>query len=227
MSYNHINKVIYHDDFLGHGALSSSQSDSDWLIDDTSSSGTPTYTKGGIGGEATLALASTPEVENVCLHHGDDLNFDIDQLQRVTFRVKMGQAALDSASQVAFGVCSARNDAIDSIAEQACFRVIGGDDTTAVVCESDDGSNNNDDVATGQVLINAYKRFVIDFSGGKSDVKFYMDNGSGALVRVAASTTFDMSNYSAGLQPFVQIQKTSDANTDSVVIDYVRIESNR
>jgi len=227
MSSNHINKIIYHDDFLGHGALSSSQSDSDWLIDDTSSSGTPTYTKGGIGGEATLAFSSTSEIQNVCLHHGDDLNFDIDSLQRVTFRVKMGQAALDTASQVAFGMCSARNDAIDSIAEQACFRVIGADDTTAVVCESDDGSNNNDDIASGQVLSNSYKRFVIDFSGGKSDVKFYMDNGSGALVRVASSQTFDMSGYSAGLQPFVQIQKTADTNTDSVVIDYIHIESNR
>ena len=183
MSYNHIDKVIYHDDFLGHGELPSSQSDSDWLVDDTSSSGTPTYTKGGIGGEATLALASTAEVENVCLHHGDDLNFDIDSLKRVEFRIKMGQAAMDTASQVAFGMCSARNDAIDSIAEQACFRVIGADDTTAVVCESDDGSNNNDDVATNQVLADSYKRFVIDFAGGKSDVKFYMDNGDGALSR--------------------------------------------
>lgn len=227
MSYNHIDKVIYHDDFLGHGELPSSQSDSDWLVDDTSASGTPTYTKGGIGGEATLALASTAEVENVCLHHGDDLNFDIDSLKRVEFRIKMGQAAMDTASQVAFGMCSARNDAIDSIAEQACFRVIGADDTTAVVCESDDGSNNNDDVATNQVLADSYKRFVIDFAGGKSDVKFYMDNGDGALSRVASATTFDMSNYSAGLQPFVQIQKTSDTNTDSVVIDYVHIESNR
>jgi hypothetical protein len=227
MSYNHIDKVIYHDDFLGHGELPSSQSDSDWLVDDTSSSGTPTYTKGGIGGEATLALASTAEVENVCLHHGDDLNFDIDSLKRVEFRIKMGQAAMDTASQVAFGMCSARNDAIDSIAEQACFRVIGADDTTAVVCESDDGSNNNDDVATNQVLADSYKRFVIDFAGGKSDVKFYMDNGDGALSRVASGTTFNMSNYSAGLQPFVQIQKTSDTNTDSVVIDYIHIESNR
>ena len=227
MSYNHIDKVIYHDDFLGHGELPSSQSASDWLVDDTSSSGTPTYTKGGIGGEATLALASTAEVENVCLHHGDDLNFDIDSLKRVEFRIKMGQAAMDTASQVAFGMCSARNDAIDSIAEQACFRVIGADDTTAVVCESDDGSNNNDDVATNQVLADSYKRFVIDFAGGKSDVKFYMDNGDGALSRVASGTTFNMSNYSAGLQPFVQIQKTSDTNTDSVVIDYIHIESNR
>lgn len=227
MSYNYPDKVIYMDDFLGHGELPSSQSDSDWLIDDTSASGTPTYTKGGIGGEATLALAATSEVENVCLHHGDDLNFDIDSLQRVSFRVKMGQSALDSASQVAFGVCSARNDAIDSISEVACFRVIGADDTTAVVCESDDGTNNNDDISSGQVLADSYKRFVIDFSGGKSDVKFYMDNADGALVRVASSTTFNMENYSAGLQPFVQIQKTADNNTDSVVVDYIRIESNR
>lgn len=224
---NFRSQVPYFDDFLGHGELPSSQSDSDWLVDDTSASGTPTYSKGGIGGEATLQLASTSEIENVCLHHGDDLNFDIDNLKKVYFRVKMAQAAMDAASQVAFGVCSARNDAIDSIAAAACFRVIGADDTTAVVVETDDGSNDNDDVATGQTLSNSYKEFVIDFSGGKSDVKFYMDNGDGNLSRVAASTTFNMSGYSAGLQPFVQIQKTADTNTDGVVIDYVRIESVR
>lgn len=224
---NYRDHVSYFDDFLGHGELPSSQSDSDWLVADTSSAGTPTYTKGGINGEATLALASNTEVENVCLYHGDDLNFDIDQLKRVCFRVKMGQSALDSATSVAFGVGSARADSIDAIAEAALFRVIGADDTTAVVVESDDGTNDNNDVATGQVLADSYKEFVIDFSGGKSDVKFYMDNGSGDLQRVASSTTFNMSNYSAGLQPIIQIQKTSDSNTDSVVIDYVRIESGR
>lgn len=219
--------VEYFDDFLGHGELPNAQSDSDWLVDDTSSSGTPTYVKGGVGGEATLTLAATSEIENVCLHHGDDLNFDIDQLDSVEFRVKGSQAALDAATQLAFGLCSARNDAIDSIGEQCCFRVIGADDTTAVVVETDDGTVNNDDVATGQVLEDSYKRFVIDFSGGKSNVKFYMDNGSGLLTRVAPSTTFDMSNYAGGLQPFVQLQKTADTNTDGVVIDYVHIVSRR
>lgn len=214
--------VEYCDDFLGHGELPASQSDSDWLVDDTSSAGTPTYTKGGVNGEATLAFSATSEIQNVCLHHGDDLNFDIDLLQRVEMRVKMGQAALDATTQVAFGLASARNDAIDSIAQAALFRVIGADSTTAVVVETDDGTNDNNDVATGKTLINAYKRFVIDFTGGKSDVKFYIDGE-----RVAASTTFDMSNYSAGLQPIVQIQKTADTNTDSVVVDYVKIVSKR
>lgn len=224
---NFRDQIAYHDDFIGHGSLSSSQSADAWLVDDTSASGTPVYERGGINGEATLGFSSTNEAQNVCLHHGDDLNFDIDDIKRVVMRVKMGQAALDSATQVAFGVGSARADAIDSIAAAALFRVIGADDTTAVVVETDDGSNDNNDVATGQTLINSYKEFIIDFSGGKSDVKFYMDNGDGNLQRVASSTSFDMSGYSAGLQPIIQIQKTADTNTDSVIVDYVRIESNR
>jgi hypothetical protein len=137
-------------------------------------------------------------------------------------RVKMGQAAADAATSVAFGLASARNDAIDSIANAALFRVIGADDTTAVVLETDDGTNNNDDIASGTTLVAAYKKFVISFSHGKADVRFYIDGE-----RVGASTTFDMSNQTTGFQPFVQLQKTSDANTDSVVIDYVRIYSRR
>ena len=63
---------------------------------------------------------------------------------------------------------------------------------------------------------------MIDFTGGKSNVKFYVDGE-----RVAAATTFDMSGYAAGLQPIIQLQKAANTNVDSVVIDYVRIESKR
>jgi len=215
--------VDWVDDFIGHGSFGATVSENDpWLIDDTSSAGTPTYTRGGINGEATLAHDNTNEVQNVCLHMGDDLNFDIDLLVSIEFFIKMGQASVNAATSLAFGLGSARNDDPDSIAEHALFRVIGADSTTAVVVETDDGTNNNDDVATGKTLINAYKRCLIDFSGGKSDVKFYIDGA-----RVASGTTFDMSNYSAGLQPIVQLQKTAATSTDSVVIDYVRIVSRR
>ena len=206
------------DDFNGTVATLPASADpaTPWLVDDTSSSGTPTYTTGT--SEAVLTLASTTEVENVCLHFGDSLDFDIDLLQRVEMRVKT-VATLDSATSVAFGMASARNDAIDSIASHASFRLIG---SNSVVVESDDSVTDKDDIATGTSLVATYKRFVIDFTGGKSDVKFYIDGA-----RVAASTTFDMSGYSAGLQPYVQIQKTSDANTDSVTVDYVYIVSKR
>ena len=206
------------DDFNGTVATLPASADpaTPWLVDDTSSSGTPTYTTGT--SEAVLTLASTTEAENVCLHFGDSLDFDIDLIQRVEMRVKT-VATLDSATSVAFGMASARNDAIDSIAAHASFRLIG---SNSVVVESDDSVTDKDDISTGASLVATYKRFVIDFTGGKSDVKFYIDGA-----RVAASTTFDMSGYSAGLQPYVQIQKTSDANTDSVTVDYVYIVSKR
>ena len=212
----------FFEDFNGTVATFPTSADpaTPWLVDDTSSSGTPTYTKGT--SVATLKFASTNEIENVCLHFGDALDFDIDLIQRAEFYIKMAQAEADATTSVAFGLAAARNDAIDSIADHASFRVIGADSTTALVVETDDGTNDNDDKATGTTLINAYKRCVIDFTQGTSDVRFYVDG-----VRVASATTFDMSNYTAGLQPYIQLQKTADTNVDSVVCDYIRIDMKR
>lgn len=213
------NFVKLEEDFLGPMTLTASPTNGDrWDIADTSSAGTPTYTVGGINGEATLAFDSQSEVQNVCLFQSDVLNWDIDLIQRIEMRVKT-TATLDSATSLAFGLASARNDAIDSITAHASFRIIGNN---TLVVESDDGTTDKDDVATGASLSDTYKKFVIDFTGGKSNVKFYVDG-----VRVAASTTFDMSGYTAGLQPYVQIQKTADTNTDSVTIDYIKIEGKR
>lgn len=208
----------YEDDFIGTVATFPTSADpaTPWLVDDTSSSGTPTYTTGT--SVATLTLASTEEVENVCLHHGDALSFDIDLIQSIEFSAKT-VATLDSATTIVMGVGSARADDPDTVTANAFFKLAG---SNAIVCESDDGTNDNDDKATGLSLVATYRRFLIDFTGGKSNVKFYVDGQ-----RVASSTTFDMSNYSAGLQPIFQIQKTSDTNTDSLTIDYVRITCKR
>jgi hypothetical protein len=81
---------------------------------------------------------------------------------------------------------------------------------------------DNNDVSTGLTLGTTYREFVIDFTGGKSNVKFYVDG-----IRVAASTTFDMSGYSSGLQPIIQLQKAANTNVDSVVIDYISVTSKR
>lgn len=211
--------VEFCEDFLGPQTLTASPTNGDlWDIADTSSAGTPTYTVGGTNGEATLAFDNTSEIQNVCLFQSDVLNYDIDLLQSVEFRVKT-VASLDSATSIAFGLASARNDAIDSLTAHASFRLIG---SNAIVVESDDGTTDKDDIATGKSLVATYKRFLIDFTGGKSNVKFYIDGE-----RVAAATTFDMSAYSSGLQPYCQLQKTADTNTDSVVIDYIKIVSKR
>lgn len=211
--------LTYTEDFLGPQTLLASPVGSDqWDVADTSSSGTPTYTVGGVNGELTIAFDSANEIQNVCVFKSDVLNFDIDLIQSIEFRVKVG-GTLNAATSLAFGLCTARNDTIDSLASHASFRLIG---SNAILCETDDSVNDKDDVATGVSLSTTYKRFLIDFTGGKSNVKFYVDGQ-----RVAASTVFDMSNFSTGLQPYIQLQKTASANTDSVVVDYVEITSKR
>lgn len=197
-----------------------------WVKTDTSSSGSPTV-GGANGGGVAMTLDSTTEVQNLCLSFGDVLSYDIDDLVRAEFIVKC-TASLDTATSIAFGMASARNDAIDSIAAHASIRVIGSND---VVVESDDGTNDNDDVATGITLGSTFKRFAIDFAtgiatreapsvslGGKANVQFFGGNSVGSLRRLASGTRFDMSNYSSGLQPYFQIQKTSDSNTDSLTL---------
>jgi hypothetical protein len=214
--------AIFEDDFFGADTFSTAGQGSPWAIADTSSSGTPTYAtvSPSATGEVALTLASTNEVENVCLSFGDKLCFDIDNIQRFEARVKV--SGCTSGTSIAFGLASARNDDPDALTNHASFRMIGATSTTAVFCESDDGTTDKYDIATGATLATTYKKFVIDFTGGKSNVKFYIDG-----VRVAASTTFDMSAATSSLQPYVQIQKTASVNVDAVTIDYIKVVAKR
>lgn len=225
-------KIFYH--FRGEQAVAAAASGAGnpWVKADTSSAGAPTV-GGLLGGGLRLLLASTAEVENLCVYHGDVLSFDIDEIVSAEFAVKT-VATLDTATSIAFGLASARNDAIDSIAAHASFRCIGDNN---VVVETDDGTNDNDDVATGLTLGSTWKRFRMDFAsrnttieppsvskGRKSNIEFYGCNDNGSLRRVASGTRFDMSNYSSGLQPYFQIQKTSDSNTDNLDVLWCCIE---
>ncbi len=210
-------------DFFGTGALQASAPDnqSGLIITDTSSAGTPTYAHvdGSEAGEVQLAFSNTNEIQNVCLSHGDVLQFDIDKVVEAWFRLKMNQATLDAATSFAIGLTGDRNDAIDSIAQAALFRLIGSD---ALVVETDDGTVNNDDVATGQEITDSYCELLINFANGKDDVRFLF-NGK----PIATGTTFDMSNYTGSLQLFAQIQKTADTNTDGFTLDWWRVRGRR
>lgn len=226
---------IYRYDFRGHQGFPATASGvgTPWVIADTSSSGTPVFGGADAGGYA-MTFDSQVEAQNLCLYFGDVLSFDADFIRKASFIIKTNQATLDTTTSIAWGMTSNRNDAIDTIAEGALFRVIGNN---TVVVESDDGTNNNDDIATGLTLSTDWKRFTIDFVTGvftqsppalslgrTSNVWFYGANANGSARRVASGTHFNMVNYSAGLQPFIQIQKTSDSNVDSVNILEVEIE---
>ena len=216
------NFEAFYDDFNGTVATLPTSADpaTAWLVDDTSVTGTPTYTKGT--SVLTMTLNSDNAVVNICNHFNDALDFDIDLIQSVEMRVRIGAATFTSGSILVFGVGSTRNDTPDSVAAHAWFRMEGANSTTLVYAETDDGTRDVDDISTGTTLGTTFKRFTIDFTGGKSDVKFYIDGQ-----RVAASQRFDMSAYSAGLQPIIQLQKVANTNVDSVIMDYIRIESKR
>lgn len=226
----------YHYDFRGHHLIPATASNvgTPFSKADTSSAGAPTMV-GLEGGGVRLLLASTTEVENLCLYMGDILPFSLGEIISCDIVAKT-VATLDATTSIAFGLASERNDAIDTIAEGALFRCIGNNN---VVVETDDGTNNNDDVATGLTLGASWKRFSINFAervttieapsvskGRGSNIGFYGSNDHGSLRRVASGTRFDMSNYTGGLQLFAQIQKTSDDNVDHLDILEMCVEVN-
>ena len=185
-----------------------------WTIADTSSAGTPTYlTITEDGGAAKLTLVNTSEAEIVTLYQNDILIYDVRQLKNVWWIAKV--AGIDAVTTLTFGVGSARNDTDDSVATNAWFRMEGSVSTTLVVAETDDGTTDNDDKATGVTLSSTYKKFLIDFSNGIADVRFFIDGA-----RVSQANTFDMSLLTAGLnvQPMVQIQKASGTGVPAVTL---------
>lgn len=211
----------YVDDFVGASVTfpTSANIGTPWLTDVTGAA-PPTHVRNS--GAAILTLTADNQAQILGLHHNDAKSFDINDLIRVEMRAKIGASTFTSGSILVFGVSSDRSDTADSMAESAWFRMEGANSTTLVYCETDDGTTDKNDVSSGVTLGTTYKEFVIDFSGGKSNVKFYIDG-----VRVAASTTFDMSAYTGSVQPMIQLQKAANTNADVFTLDYVKILSRR
>lgn len=214
--------ATFEDDFWGADSFGAAGQGTPWAIADTSAAGTPTYAtvSPSATGEIALTLAATNEIENVCLSFGDVLPFDIDNL--LSFEARVRVSGCTSGTVISWGLCSARNDTVSSITARANFRMTGATSTTAVTVETDDNVVDSGLIATGQTLATVYKKFYIDFTGGKANVKFFIDG-----VRVAPSTTFNMSGFSLSLQPFFQIQKAANTNVDAITVDYVRVECKR
>ena len=205
------------DNFDRAQALTTTPGFNGWTIKDTSTTGTPTYlATSGVG--MKLTLDNAVEAQIVTMYHNDVLMFALGELKTVEFICKV--AAIGATDVLVMGVASAQNNTTDSVATNAWFRMDGATSTTLVVTETDDGTTDNDDKATGVTLSSTLKKFVIDFSNGLPDVRFYIDGA-----RVAESTTFDMSalTNTTNLQPFVQVQKASSADLASVSFSFWRM----
>lgn len=121
-----------------------------------------------------------------------------------------------------WGMCGDHNLDKDTIAENAWFRLQA---SGALLVESDDTTNNNDDTSTGTTLVAAAEHlYTIDFTD-MSSVKFFLDGA-----RVAAGTTFDMSNLTdaeAWLQPYFSLDKASGTGVGTLRVNHVRLFSKR
>ena len=207
--------IIEKDDFFDRAqAFTTTPGHNGWTIKDTSSSGTPTYLCATEdGGAAVLTLAATSEAEIVTLYNNDVLPLDLANLQQVEIIAKV--SGIDAVTTLCMGVANAQNDTADSVTVNAWFRIEGSVSTSNVVCETDDTVTDNDDKASGTTLAAVYKQFVIDFTNGLSDIRFFIDGE-----RVASGTTFSMTGITAGqnVQPFIQLQKASGTGVPAITI---------
>lgn len=214
--------IQYHEDFLGHSLIPlAADAAGRPLIKSVTGSGPPTAT--GTADGLAVALEATSEVQNICVYFGDILNFLASKVRLAYFRVK-ATGSLAAAVQMAWGLASARNATIDSIATHALFRLIG---SNSLVVETDDGVRDNDDIATGLSIGTTLVMTKIDFSD-LANVKFYAQNSNGDYVQCAKNTTFDMSAASsATLQPFIQVQKTSGTAVGTLTVNCLGVDSLR
>ena len=201
---------------------------------DTSAAGSPTVQSND--GLMELALDNTNEVQNICLYWGDELGLAIDKLIAIDIWAKI-TASVPAAVTASFGLASARNDAITSMAEYLLFQ-LGGDNDVKVL--ADDGANVLAAAAVGDTLSTTIKRFQFDFAsgiktqaapslsvGGKANVKCAVEKivGSQQLLRpVLPNTSIDLSNYAGGLQFFAQLQKTAATSVATLSFERIRIQ---
>lgn len=213
--------VSYLDHFNRAQALTTVPLQNGWTLTDTSVAGAPTLlTSTENGGRLSLTLANDTEVENLAATHNDVLMFDLADIDYVRFVAQIG-SALGATTVVTMGVGNARNDDEDAIGVSAWFKMEGSASLTAIVAESDDGTNDVNDAATGETLGTTYKEFVIDFTYGLADLRYFIDGA-----RVAESTTFDMSNITAdqNVQPIFQVSKGSTAGTPTLHVARFEIQ---
>lgn len=220
--------VVYYDDFLGARGLaaipaaSSEEQGVDWCkVIVGAAPPTVAFNADAANGAVSCALTSASQAQDAVLYWGDQLGLDVTNGGIFEFRAQLDVLPTTGVTCVA-GLAGPHNLDKDTVANHAWFRWQAN--ATGLV-ETDDTTNNNDDKATGlTTVVDTYNIYRIDFSD-LSSVKFYVDG-----VQVATSTTFDMSNLTAGekiMQPYFSLDKASGTGVGTLKIDYVRFWGHR
>jgi hypothetical protein len=139
------------------------------------------------------------------------------------WKINWSGATFSADQRAVIGLSSARNATLDSVANNAWFRVEGAN--LNLLFETDDGTTDTDDQDTTVDLVDdTFITTRIDLTD-LSAVKFLVnaEDGNGFVVKGTASVPA----MTGGLQFFMEMQKDAGAETEAFVIDYVKILSKR
>lgn len=170
-----------------------------WVVTTTGTSPVHAVTNGGF---MQLQFSATSEPASIQMDANNIKCFDIDDIQK--FIITCDVRNVDAVSTLVWGLASNRNADEDLITESIWHKIEGSDSVSNVVAEYDDATNTADDLSTGKTLAAVPKKFELDFTTSKNDVRFNIDG-----TRVADSQMIDMRNYSGELQPYIKIEKAS------------------
>jgi hypothetical protein len=214
----------YHDDFLGVAGGQVFDGTYAWNILEVSAGGAPTeaIVANSVNGQFLLHSTTAAEDQDVVLYQPASKTFDVGNGLIFEARINMAVAPGVGVRAVA-GMSGPHNLDKDLTANAAWFSWAASMSTAV---ETDDTTNDTAATAVATAVAGTYNIYRIDFTT-LANVKFFIDG-----VRVAASTTFDMSNLNAAeqqMQPYFSLDKTGAgvAGGGDINIDYVKILSNR
>ena len=197
---------------------------SPWYIKDTSSGGSPTLAVSADYdcGAYSMAFSNTNEAQILTLCWNDEQNIDPTSHPIITYRIRFVSAIPGANDILVFGLGSAQNDTANSVASNAWFRLEGN--SANLLVETDDGSTDTDDKDTSiDVAADTWYEFRVD-AADYSDVKFYYRTTlSAAWTDITPSgQVFDI-HATTGLQPYLQLQKSTGTGTTGILVDYVDV----
>lgn len=227
-----VSPVFIYDDFVGAYLMKYTTDENTtafWKTVETNLNTAIGLSDDVVNGVAAIILDSDDNSEIGCLYFGD--NLCLSMKQGLVFETRLTFSTLPTTGtetvQAVFGLASAHNATLNSIATNAWFRVESSANT-ALLWETDDGDTDDDDNSTGITLVaGTYNIYKIDCRDLSNGVKFYVD---GTLVGTSADMDTNLSSTEAKVQPYFNVSKVkSSANTGTgtMLIDYVKIWQNR
>ncbi|NVO13893.1 MAG: hypothetical protein HXX10_07640 [Rhodoplanes sp.] len=219
-----VSPFYYEDDFVGAGKQAFATTGTqglDWIKKIV---GAAPPTLAGVanaaGGQVQAALTSTSEKQEATLYWADNLQIDMTKGACFEARVKLPVLPSIAGVQAVWGLSSAWADGPDNASYYAEFGVNG---SGALLLRSRDGVTTNSKATATTLLATDWHIFRMDATD-VTDVKFFVD---GVQQNVNNGLAFAATGANAILQPYFGVYKASGVGVGTLLVDYIRLWSNR